>query len=412
MKNAATMLTIAWLTVAIAGCGGGGGGGAAAAAPPPAPAPPPGVSRGTLLNDNLALYPRAVRLAAQADSARNGQLIASVTTSVGGVLQAGIWRSSDNGASFTALGAVADAEFAKGLCCGTLFELPQAVGALPAGTLLYAASVGADLSGTVMENRIHRSDDGGATWRFLSVCGRGRVARVGGRNNGIWEPEFSMAATGELVCHYADETVPGKSQVLAYVKSSDGITWSAPQLTVAGDNANQRPGMPVVRKLPGGKYFMVFENCFGGPLDCSVRAKLSDDGLNWGAANDLGRRLETASGQFFRHAPTVAWAPVAGQPNGMLMVIGQILFDGSGAVDAAGNGKTMLINTNADGSGAWRVVATPIALANPPLVTHFCPNYSSPLLPLPNGTLVMMQSDYGSNGDCRVRFGSGALPTP
>jgi hypothetical protein len=34
------------------------------------------------------------------------------------------------------IGEITDPEFGSGLCCGTLHELPQQVGALQAGTLL------------------------------------------------------------------------------------------------------------------------------------------------------------------------------------------------------------------------------------------------------------------------------------
>jgi hypothetical protein len=404
---AATALLCAGLV--LSACGGS----SAIAAAPVATAPPPaasGAPRGTLLADIFGTYPRVVRQSHHQNPALNGRLVASISSTENGQPVGGIYASSDDGKSFSRIGAIADPEFKKGQCCGTIYELPAKIGALPAGTLLYSTSVGAERSGTAMENRIYQSADGGASWSYLSLCGQGRIPKTMQRPSGIWEPEFAIAASGELVCYYSDETLDGHSQVLVLVTSRDGVTWSAPKTIVAGDDPNARPGMPVVRKLPSGAYLMTFENCYGGPLDCALRAKRSADGLNWGAANDPGFRLETASGQFFRHAPTFAWAPVAGQPNGMLIAVGQILVDRNGVPDASGNGKVMFTNTSADGSGPWKIAPTPLALTSPPLKTNWCQHYSSPLLPSTDGkTLFMLQSDGGEDQSCRTRFGSAAL---
>ncbi len=402
------MLTCA----AVASCGGGGGGGSTPPPPPPPP-PPPAASRGTLLQDVFSVYPRMVRLAQQADSTKNGRIVASVTQDIAGVWQAGIHSSSDGGATFTRIGAVLDSEFQKGLCCGTLFELPQAVGTIARGTLLYSASIGADVAGSLMEHRIYRSTDSGVTWaRIDSVnCGRSTVPKVvNAVGSGLWEPEFFIAGDGSLACIYSDETQPGSSQVLRLTKTSDGSMWSAPVTVVRGPSANDRPGMAVVRRLPSGKYFMSFEACSLAGLDCTVRTKLSDDGLNWGALGTLGTRAETASGQFFRHAPTHTWTAVAGQPNGMIVLVGQILVGTNGTPDAAGNGKSLFVNTSGDGSGPWKLAAAPLALPTPPLATNFCQNYSTALLPSIDGTqLLMLQTDGAADATCRARFGSGAV---
>jgi hypothetical protein len=385
--------------LALDACGGTGGGVAVAATPVavvPAPPSPSTAARGTLLADLFGAYPRLIRQSHHANATLNGRLVASISSNENGQPVGGIYASGDDGKTFARVGAIADPEFTKGQCCGTLYELPVAVGALPAGTLLYSASVGASRPGVAMENRIYQSADG-------------RFAR-NGAGTGIWEPEFGIAKSGELVCYYSDETLAGHSQVLVETTTRDGVNWTAPQTIVAGDDPNARPGMPIVRRLPNGDYFMTFENCYAGPLDCAMRAKRSPDGLNWGAPNDAGFRLETASGQFFRHAPTFEWSPVAGQANGMLIAIGQILVDKNGIPDASGNGKTMFTNSAADGSGPWRAVASPLAIPNPPLLTNWCQNYSSALLPSADGkTLTMLQTDGGADNSCRTRFGNATL---
>lgn len=412
MKNSHRALAAGALLfagLALTACGGAGAIADAPSVPPPPPGAP-GAPRGTLLADAFGAYPRVVRQNHHSEAALNGRLVASMSSSDNGQNIAAIFGSRDDGRTFSRIGAIADPELKHGLCCGTLYELPVKIGALAAGTLLYSASVGADRVGTAMENRIYRSADGGVTWNYLSLCGKGRIPKTMARPSGIWEPEFAIAGGGELVCYYSDETMDGHSQILVQVTSADGLTWSAPRTIVAGDDFNARPGMPIVRKLPSGVYLMTYENCYGGPLDCTLRAKRSPDGLNWGAPNDPGFRLETASGQFFRHAPTFAWSPVVGQPNGMLIAVGQILVDKNGVPDASGNGKTMFTNTTADGSGPWRAVPTPLALPAPPAATNWCQNYSSPLLPSSDGTsLLMLQTDGGADSSCRTRFGSAAL---
>ena len=405
-KLAATLLCAG---LVLSACGGSG----SIAATPAIVTPPPvasGAPRGTLLADVFGAYPRLIRQSHHQNAALNGRLVASMSSTENGQPVGAIYASGDDGKSFSRVGTIADAGFKQGQCCGTLYELPVKIGALPAGTLLYATSWGADQDGAAMENRIYQSADGGASWNYLSLCGKGRIPKNHKDPSGIWEPEFGIAKSGELVCYYSDETLAGHSQILAEVTTRDGLTWSAPQTIVAGDDPNARPGMPIVRRLPSGAYLLTFENCYGGPLDCALRAKRSADGLNWGAANDPGFRLETASGQFFRHAPTFTWMPVAGQPDGMLIAIGQILVDKNGIPDASGNGKVMFTNTSADGSGPWKVVPAPLALPAAPLVTNWCQNYSSPLLPSADGkTLAMLQTDGGENNTCRVRFGSAPL---
>jgi hypothetical protein len=404
----ATTTALLCTALLLSACGGSSAIAAApVAATPPAAAP---TTRGTLLADVFGAYPRLVRQSHHQNPALNGRIVTSMSSTENGQSVGAIYGSRDDGKTFSRLGAISDPELKHGMCCGTLYELPVKIGALPAGTLLFSASVGAERVGTAMENRIYHSADGGVTWTYLSLCGKGRIPKTMARPSGIWEPEFAIAAGGELACYYSDETMDGHSQILVQVTSRDGVSWSAPQTIVAGDDPNARPGMPIVRKLPSGSYLMTYENCYGGPLDCALRAKRSADGLNWGAANDPGFRLESASGQFFRHAPTFTWAPVAGQPNGVLIAIGQILVDKNGVPDASGNGKVMFTNTSADGSGPWRVVPAPLALQSPPLKTNWCQNYSSPLLPSVDGkSLLMLQTDGGEDQSCRTRFGSTAL---
>ncbi|HEY3555933.1 MAG TPA: sialidase family protein [Kribbella sp.] len=354
-------------------------------------ATPAQAATGQLLRDTVGLYPRAIRL--EHSGTANGRILASVVTFDANNGLGAIYESTTNGTSFTQVGTVADPRAAagQGLCCATLFELPRAVGALPAGTLLWAASVGADAR--PMSLRIWKSNDVGRTWSYLSSCATTTSTR------GLWEPEFSVAADGHLVCHYSDETDPAHSQKLMEVRSTDGVTWTDPSPTVASPTVGQRPGMPIVRRLPGGRFVMSYEICgVGGQYDCAVYTRQSSDGWNWGSPANLGVRAQTADGKYFTHAPTIALAP-----DGKVLLIGQILNNADGSV-AAGNGRTILTNA-LSAHGKWSELPAPVAVNNP--YNNYCPNYSSPLLVSPDGTSVLeLATDYDGT-TCKTYFATG-----
>ncbi|GAB2916858.1 sialidase family protein [Streptomyces mayteni] len=385
------------------------------AAATPATADPPPVAAssetgvaptasGTPLRDDTGLYPRAIRLAH--NGAANGRVLASVVTFDGDNGLGAIHESTDDGATFRQVGTVADPESTggQGLCCATLYELPRQIGALRAGTLLWASSAGQDEANRRMDLRIWRSDDVGRSWSYLSSCATATGTA------GLWEPEFSVAADGALVCHYSDETDPDHSQKLVAVRSYDGVTWSGRHDTVASAWQPDRPGMPVVRQLPNGTYVMSFEICNpGGQCQCVVHYRTSPDGWSWGDPAHLGYRPETADGRYFRATPTVAWAPAPdGSPNGRIVLVGQMLLNRDGTT-AAGNGRTVLVNA-ANGEGPWEAVASPVTVPAP--YVNFCPNYSSPLLPSADGRrLFQIATDW--DGDvCKPYYATAALGGP
>ena len=346
----------------------------------------PALAQRTALSASETLYPRLVRLSHS--SAGKGRIVASVTSFPSGHGEEQIFASDDSGRTFSRVGTINDADFAKGLCCGTLYELPQAVGALDAGTLLWAGSVGGDTPGAPMQIKIFQSVDRGATWTYLSNCLTATVNRSAG---GLWEPEFTIASDGSLVCYYSDETQAGHSQVLRLTRSTDGHVWSAPTDVVSSGVAADRPGMAIVRRLLSGHYFMTFELC--GPAACTVFSKTSADGLAWGSATDVGTRVETDDHRWLLHTPTNAWAAVPGLTNGRIFVIGQIVANAAGI--APGNGQVVFYNDSADGSGPWRTLPAPVQINAPPTTSNVCQNYSSPLLPSEDGlTLLGLATDY------------------
>lgn len=356
-----------------------------------------------LLSGQTALYGRLVRLSHNTQPSLNGKIVATVTAFPNGVGEEDVYSSSD-GLTFTRIGAIKDNDFAGGLCCGTLYELPQRTGNLPAGTLLWAGSVGQSSSTNPMQLKIYESSDGGATWSYLSNCAT--AAKPKNQVGGLWEPQFTVAADGALVCFYSDETQSGHSQVIRQTRSYDGLTWQAASNTIASTNPADRPGMPVVTVLPSGSYFMTNELC--GSAACAVYSRTSQDGWNWGDPANMGTRIVSASGQYFEHAPTNAWAPSASSANGTIFVTAQMMLESNGAV-SSGNGATIFYSHSADGSGPWSTMPSPVSV--PDAYDNYCPNYSSPLLPTADGqSLLEFASDYAS-GTCVMYFGTAPILT-
>lgn len=363
-----------------------------------AQAPPAAAASGTPLRDGTGLYPRALRL--QHNGAANGRVLASVVTFRGADGLGAIYESTNDGGTFRQVGEVADPEAAggQGECCATLYELPRQIGSLPAGTLLWAASIGQDEANRRMAIRVFHSTDVGRTWSYLSTVA------TAPNTKGLWEPEFSVDATGQLVVHYSDETDPAHSQKVVAARSSDGRTWTGHHNTIASRLASDRPGMAVVRRMPDGTYFMSYEICAAaGQYVCVVHYRTSSDGWNWGDPAHLGYRPETADGKYFKHAPNLAWGPEAGNPRGKLYLVGQVLHNADDST-ASGSGATVWTNSNG-GSGAWREIPAPVRVDSK--TVDYCPNYSSALLPSADGNRVMeIATDYDGTA-CKPYYATG-----
>jgi hypothetical protein len=187
--------------------------------------------------------------------------------------------------------------------------------------------------------------------------------------------------------------------------SSDGVDWSPLTNVVAAADPALRPGMPVVRRLPGGSYLKSYEICGPGE-DCRHRIRRSADGIHWGHTDDLGRRVVSKSGTHFRHAPTLSWYD-DGTEDGRLLAVGQMLYDSAGVV-AEGNGSTVFSNGAAPLS-PWRQASAPVAIHEP--WNNYCPNYSSSLLAMPErDELLELATGYDESGVCTTYFAIADLP--
>ena len=339
---------------------------------------------------NGTLYPRVLRLT-HSGPAATGRILASTTGH--------IFESTDDGKTFRHIAAIEPKAGSKERCCATLYEVPQQVGSLAAGTLLYSASF---FENGVPAIEVYASADAGQHWRFHST-----VVRRGSEKHGLWEPQFLVTSDGALAVFWSDETDPCCSQKLAQMRTRDGVTWQDESNTVATTVHSDRPGMVVTSTVGQRNFLMTYEVC--GPMHCAVFSRTSTDGWHWGEPRDMGRLLRTAQGEYLEHAPTNTWLPNA-PGGGVMLVSGQLVVKADGSVDPLRNGRVLFASSNPLGWDAWTFVDTPLDV--PRAFDNYCPNYSSVLLPVADGAaLLELASDYDAGGACRTYFGSASLST-
>ncbi len=230
-----------------------------------------------------------------------------------------IYRSNDNGKSWELISRVTDTlTGANSEWNPILFELSKPCGDYPAGTVILAACSVDPEHKKESHIRLYFSLDGGYTFNQGVV-----VATAGGLDEGVWEPFLIQLDDGSLVCYYSDDSDPVHSQTIVYKQSTDAVNWGEAVTVAASEIPEERPGMPVVTRIADGSYFMVYElfdkvDIEGNP----VYYKRSADGLDWGAASDIGEELLSKNGRKAPgSAPYCGWTPVGGE-NGTLIVSG------------------------------------------------------------------------------------------
>lgn len=266
-----------------------------------------------------AQYPAITELCHQPNEKDNGKLIAifSLNADAVGVkvrkTAACVAMSEDGGESWKCI-ARPEEKISPELSEGSMahiYELPAAIGDMPAGTLLYSAnSVDYSYKSNIS---VWRSFDAGHTWEQY-VC----IASAGGLREGVWEPFMIYSEEdGYLYCFYSDDSDPKHDQKIVYKRSKDGVNWSDSVDVVAYSNFAYRPGMPVITKMGNGEYFLVFE-MFGDWRGCPIFYKTTKDLSNWGDPNDYGTKIADRENQM-NATPCCAWIP-AGSENGTLIV--------------------------------------------------------------------------------------------
>lgn len=268
-----------------------------------------------------------------------------------------IYRSTDNGNSWNLISNVYDKKYnllRTSQPC--LYELPQQVGDMPAGTIILAGNIFDDSPYTQSRIVLYKSTDGGYTWSFLSEVDNGGPCvydpSTTSTTTTVWEPFLGMSEDGQLVCYYSDERqkADGVLQAVSFKISSDGVNWGTLSNVVAINNRSDRPGMITVTALPNGKYMATYEMVNRPSLtknNAIVYCKFSEDGVTWDAGS-LGTRVALANGRGIGSSPYVKWID-AGGPNGMVVISAKWATDSS---DSISGGQNFYVNYNL-GEGTW-----------------------------------------------------------
>jgi hypothetical protein len=336
-----------------------------------------------------------------------------------------VYRSTDGGVSWTQISEISSNTPGWDLEAPTLFEVPRDIPGLDQGDVLAAGTAWDVGDYTAQKVEVFRSTDQGATWQFLSNC-----TQTSGLPNtwghGIWEPTFLVADDDTLACFISDErpaNSPTNNQRIGhYTSTNGGLTWSSTltdDVYLPADNL-ARPGMQTFADLPDGRVAMTYEMCRDATNPdhaCEVYLKFSDDGLDWGPADDPGILVQTSDRRELLHTPYVSWQP-GGGPDGTLLVSGQRVVAGptGNKTVLAESGTVVFANTQL-GVGEWFEAATPVTVdptgGYAPGVPS-CPGYSTPTIPRDDGTsyLYLAATWIGPGNQCEVRFGIGHLPGP
>jgi hypothetical protein len=279
---------------------------------------------------------------------------------VNGVQGYPIYRSTDNGTSWAHVTDIVPSNDFPTLTRTSqpfLFEVPQATGGLPAGTLLLAGMImPQDRSSSRLV--VYKSSNQGSSWSYLSTIDTGGPAVYDpsptSTTSTVWEPSLAIDGQGGLAAYFSDERQKssGVLQAVAYRRSTDGgATWGAESNVSAPNNQSDRPGMITVTKLPDGRYLATFE-VVNRPSQSNNTApvyfKTSPDGLNWSPTTSIGTQITLANGRGIGSSPYVKWVPTGG-PKGMVIVASKWALTASGAIDG---GQDFYVNYNL-GDGPW-----------------------------------------------------------
>ncbi len=278
----------------------------------------------TVLTGNNLHFPSMVELKHQSDPQNNGKLIAAMSANGLSGTMGCVVQSTDGGKTWSVLSYPVETirpEFWGGNMAH-IYELPDQVGNMPAGTLIYSSNtVNYEMYSHI---GVWVSNDCGQTWTEISIVRSG-----GGTGLGVWEPVM-FYDNGYLYCFYSDDSGDGVNtpdQKIVYQRSKDCINWEAPVDVCSLGDPVDRPGMPIITKMGNGEYFLVYEYCEGG--GARIHYKTTKDITSWNPS-DEGTRITVKSGSKtyeIATAPSCLWSP-AGGSSGTLFVTGRYMFGG------------------------------------------------------------------------------------
>ncbi|CAN7265373.1 RICIN domain-containing protein [Paenibacillus sp. LjRoot153] len=297
-----------------------------------------------------ALSPRTVQLTHSGTN--NGKMYTTWENRTTGIPTFPIYESTNNGLSWAKVGDVSNTVDGPGWGmqnCPQLFELPQAIGSLAAGTLLAVGdATPSDMSATKLE--MYKSTDLGRTWTFVSTITTAGANAVGA--DPVWEP-WLLVENNKLIVYYSDERDPAHAQTLVHQTTTDGVNWSSVVNDVVWPDAVTRPGMPIVAKMANGNFIMTFEvGLSNGSYPCAYK---------------INTNAETG----WNSVTTNYFLGNSGSPFVTVLSDGRIVANSYASPD-------IYINSKTDGTGTWDAMGTPIG-----------GSYNRQLLQLSNGRLFI-----------------------
>lgn len=292
-------------------------------------------------------YARAVRLTAGRPAGQSTSMLA--TFQGGGGPGFPLYRSDDNGRTWTKQGSVPSADQATGFSLQPfLYELPRAFAGFPKGTLLFSCN---ELSFTSTKIQLYASTDAGLTWQFLSTVAEGGRANTTNGATPVWEP-FLLLHNDKLICYYSDQRDPNFGQKLAHQTSTDLHNWGPVVDDATGPAYADRPGMTSVARLRGDLWIMTYE--FGLPDDPAnpdqdnysylVHYRIAKDPEDFRFSADTP--LVDQTGHAPNGAPIVSWSD-SGGVNGTIVVTGN-------------DDQDFFINRDLGSAGGWTRLSSPM----------------------------------------------------
>jgi hypothetical protein len=280
------------------------------------------------------LSPRTIQL--KYSGSNNGKMYTTFELTSNGIPIFPVFESTNNGQNWTLVGNVADTVDGGTFGmknCPQLFELPQAIGSLAAGTIICVGNA-VDTARTTTHMEMYKSTDLGRTWTYVSTVATGG-SDITGNHTAIWEP-WLLVANNKLICYISDERDVNHSQKIDHYTTTDGFTWSGPVEDVVWPDTTTRPGMPVVSKLSNGDYIMTYEVVGMSNVPCEYKINTNAE-TGWNACT----------------SPIFAYG---GSPYNTVLSDGRIFVQSYGS-------SVIYFNTSNDGSGSWVSMGTPIGSA-------------------------------------------------
>lgn len=320
-------------------------------------------------------YTRAIKLA-------NGNILAitniKYSTNLWGIR---IYRSSDNGVSFSFVTEFRDDDVDWTIGCETIEEVSS-------GNILLAYTVYNENDYTAgMQLRIQRSADNGSTWSYVTKVEDGTWN---------WEPEFSIAVDGSLQLFYSYSAYDMQigAQAIVRRESTDGGTTWGDIVLVKGNVGIQytNVGMPRIAKAADDLYYLMYE-CYENSTCDQINS--SSDGKTFGALDDIGYDVQTPGDQWMCSTPAIAYV------DGALIAIGKnYLNAGSGASPNQG----LVALASRDGGATWSETGLPLEI----VYNDDHQNWSPDFLPVSDTEYLFITVSY-INGQDSTRYGIGSL---